>query len=360
MSELVFAGMSVLLFLQFISKSSTMKFLKVIGVIVLVILVIGVIVNFISPVKMEVSESIIIKRSAATIFLEVNDLKNRKQWSPWELADTTMVISYGEITEGVGATTSWISNESGTGKQEIIESTVSSHIKTELIFDDRPGVNYSVWTFEELGDSTNVTWTFDGAESPFLFRFFNLVFQGMVEESYRTGLKNLKELAESRSRIMIKNITAEVFASELSQIQHIITMIDTVDPDGISEFHATAYAAIGAFMAENGLENEAAPVGIYHFYSDTLVILEVGIPISEAVEIPEGMNMLEIPPTKVASATHVGSWDDIGKTHDAIDAWLEENGIEMNGYPWHVYFNTLEQVGGDPAKLYTQVHYPIK
>lgn len=337
-----------------------MKILKIIGIIVLVVIVIGVIVNIISPVKMEVTKSITIDRSAATIFMEVNELKNRVQWSPWELADSTMVISYGEITEGVGASASWVSENSGIGKQEIIESRSNSYIRTQLEFDDRPGINYSVWTFEETGDSTNVTWTFDGSETAFPFRFFNLIFQGMVEDMYVTGLHNLKEVAESKSRIIIKNITAEVFASELNQTQHIITMIDTTNPDGISEFHRTAYAAIGVFMKENGLEKEAAPVGIYHFYSDTLVILEVGIPIAEDVEVPQGMNMLVIPPTKVASSTHVGSWDDIGETHDAIDSWLEANDAEMNGHPWHVYFNTLEEVGNDPSKLYTQVHYPIK
>ena len=336
-----------------------MKVLKILLVVLAVLVAVFIVVNLVSPSKMIVAKSITVHRSAPTVFPEMNDLRNRVNWSPWELADSTMEISYGDVTEGVGARTSWVSENSGSGSQEIVESRPYEFIKTQLEFDDRPGINYSEWRLEELGDSTLVTWTFDGSESPFWGRMFNLIFKGMVEEMYESGLKNLKEYVEAKPRIVIKDIGAEVFQSELTSPQFIITMIDTTTPDGVKEVYEHAYSAIAMFMEEKGLEKEAAPVGIYHAYSDSLVILEPGIPVSSAVEVPEGMIMKEIAPTKVASATHVGAWENIGSTHEAIMKWIEENGAEMNGSPWHVYFNTLEEVE-DPANLYTQVHYPIK
>ncbi len=336
-----------------------MKALKILGVFLLIIVIVGVILAVIAPSKLSVSRSVVIDRSANIVFTEVNDLSKWGAWSPWEKKDSTIVNTFSENPVGVGAVMSWTSENSGSGSQEITESRASEHIKTMLKMDDWESVSYSEWSFEESGDSTEVTWLFDGEEIGFPMNIMNLFIKGMLEEQYELGLSGLKEVVEAKPRIVIKNITAEVFASELSQTQHIITMIDTTTPDGIAKVYENAYLMIGAFMAEHGLEKEAAPVGIYHSYSDSLVILEAGIPVAKAVEVPDGMNMLEIPPTRVASATHVGSWETIGETHEAIDQWIEENGAEMNGYPWHVYFNTLEEAG-DPSRLYTQVHYPIK
>ena len=336
-----------------------MKFLKITGVVLVLILLLGIVVNLIAPIKMIVSRSIEIERSAATVHSVVNDLSERNNWSPWELADSTMVISFGAMTEGVGAKYSWVSENSGSGEQEIVESRPTNYIKTQLEFGDRPGINYSEWKFEELGGITTVTWSFDGSKTAFPVRFFNLIFQGMVEEKYETGLGNLKEYVEGMSRILIKDITAEVFKSELSTTQYIITMIDTTTPAGLPDVYANAFSSIEAFMKEQGLEREAAPVGIYHFFSDSMVVVEPGIPIKERVEVPEGFNMLVIEPTFVASATHVGPWENIGPVHEAIEQWISDNAEEMNGNPWHVYFNDLSEAE-DPANLYTQVHYPIQ
>lgn len=336
-----------------------MKILKGLGILVLILVVIWLVMCIIAPAKMEVSRSITIDRSAAVIFPEVNDIRNRMNWSPWELADTTMKVTYGEITEGVGAVSSWDSENSGTGRQEILESQLNSYIKTQLEFDDRPGINYSEWMFEDMGGSTKVNWTFDGSESSFPTRFFNLLFKGMVVDQYEKGLQNLKEFAEAKPHIVVKDIGSEVFRSELTVTQYIITTRDTTTPDGLSDVYEASYAAISAFMLEKGLEREAAPIGIYHHYSDTMVIVEPGIPVNEPLEVPEGMFLTEIAPTAVASATHLGPWENIGSTHESIILWIDANGAEITGSPWHVYFNNLDEVK-DPSQLYTQVHYPIK
>lgn len=336
-----------------------MKILKGVGIVVLLVVVAWLVMCIIAPAKMEVSRSITINRSAAVIFPEVNEMRNRVNWSPWEMADTTMVYSYGDISKGVGAVGTWVSEESGAGRQEIIESRPFEHIKTQLEFEERPGINYSEWFFEETGDSTQVTWTFDGAPAPFPTRFLNLVFAGMVEKKYEQGLENLKEFAEAKPHIVVKDLGAEVFRSELRETQYIITMRDTVNPLELNGFYESAYTAITAFMDEQGLEREAAPVGIYRYFSDSLYVVEPGIPVNAPVDVPEGMMLVEIAPTAVASATHLGARELIFFTHHNIKQWIAKNGAEISGDPWHVYFNELKDVS-DPNQLYTQVHFPIK
>ena len=69
---------------------------------------------------------------------------------------------------------------------------------------------------------------------------------------------------------------------------------------------------------------------------------------------PEGeVALAETPAGKVASALHVGPYDRIGETHQAIQAWVTANQVKLAGKSWEVYGDWTD----DPAKLETQIEY---
>lgn len=62
------------------------------------------------------------------------------------------------------------------------------------------------------------------------------------------------------------------------------------------------------------------------------------------------------PGGRVAVATHVGPYDQIGRTHDAIHAWSAANGAAFAGTSWEIYADPTD----DPATLETTVMYLLR
>lgn len=61
----------------------------------------------------------------------------------------------------------------------------------------------------------------------------------------------------------------------------------------------------------------------------------------------------ETPAGKVAAALHVGPYERLGETHDAIHAWAADNKMTFAGKSWEIYGDWSD----DPAKLETRVEY---
>ena len=96
-----------------------MKIVKTLGYIVLAIVVLALIIGAILPTHYEFERSTDINASKEAVFAAVNDLRTWEQWGPWNKEDTTMVMSFGDVTTGVGASYSWTSQNSGDGKMTI-------------------------------------------------------------------------------------------------------------------------------------------------------------------------------------------------------------------------------------------------
>jgi effector-binding domain-containing protein len=56
---------------------------------------------------------------------------------------------------------------------------------------------------------------------------------------------------------------------------------------------------------------------------------------------------------KVATALHVGPYERLGETHDAIHAWADANKMTFAGKSWEIYGDWSD----DSAKLETRVEY---
>ena len=61
---------------------------------------------------------------------------------------------------------------------------------------------------------------------------------------------------------------------------------------------------------------------------------------------------------RVIRVKHIGSYRDLGRTHDKIAAYLAAFGISRNGDAWESYVSDPTRV--DEDELLTYVYYPIK
>ncbi|HUP85729.1 MAG TPA: GyrI-like domain-containing protein [Acidimicrobiales bacterium] len=75
--------------------------------------------------------------------------------------------------------------------------------------------------------------------------------------------------------------------------------------------------------------------------------LEVGVRVDRAFDDaapPADVCCRELPAGRVARATHVGRYERLGQTHDAVVAFCHANGLERTGRSWEIYGDWNEDV----------------
>ncbi len=164
----------------------------------LIYMVVGFfLIGFFLPGNVKMQRSIEINAPATTIFEQVNDFKQWKNWSPWHALEPTAKWVYSDSTSGVGAFYTWEGQQVGKGKMTNVEVLPPYKIRQKLEFDD---MNASITGFnlEDMGNGKiKVGWTMDAdmGLNP-INRWFGLFFEGMLAPDYEKGLNNLKQLCE--------------------------------------------------------------------------------------------------------------------------------------------------------------------
>jgi hypothetical protein len=186
------------------------KIIKNLIIIAIVLIAIMAVIGFLLPRVTSVTRATVIQAPAEVIFDQVNDLKKNEAWSPWK--DPTMKLTYGPVTEGKGAQSSWTSKDMGNGTMTIAESTPPSSLNIDLDF-GKMGTAKALWAFAPEGDGVRVTETMtsDAGNNP-AKRWMGLMTDKMVGPMFEKGLAALKTVSENRATA----IKAEAAAVEMA------------------------------------------------------------------------------------------------------------------------------------------------
>ncbi len=173
--------------------------LKIIAIIVVILIAAVLIYAATKPNTFRVERSISIKASPEKIFAIIDDFHLWGAWSPWEKIDPTMKRTFSGAANGKGAVYAWEGNNKvGTGRMEIMESSLPSKIIIKLDFlKPFEAHNTAEFTLEPQGDSTKLTWAMYGP-SPYISKVMTVFcsMDNMVGKDFEAGLANLKALAE--------------------------------------------------------------------------------------------------------------------------------------------------------------------
>lgn len=101
--------------------------------------------------------------------------------------------------------------------------------------------------------------------------------------------------------------------------------------------------------------------GIYHDqeFKERDVDVEIQMTVAGKYHDTEHVRFKEEPAVFVASATHHGSYEEIGEANAAVVAWIEKNGYEFNGTMFSIYHVSPHQTQ-NPDELVTEVCYPVR
>ena len=173
----------------------------ILRIIIIVALVVAAVLALAAskPKTFHLQRSIMIKASPDKIFALVNDLHRWSDWSAQDKDDPGIRRTFSGAAAGVGAASEWQGRGStGRGRMLITQSVPNRRVSVTVDF-VKPfeARNINVFTLEPAGDSTKVTWDFDGT-SVFILKLMS-VFVSMdrvMGKHFEAGLENLKSTAE--------------------------------------------------------------------------------------------------------------------------------------------------------------------
>jgi len=337
-----------------------MKIIKTIGLVLLAIIALALIVGAILPTHFEYERTAEINAPKGIIFEKINDLKTWEDWGPWKAEDPTMDITFGDVSEGLGASYSWTGEKSGKGKLTVVESTPPIYQKSKLEFDGEDG-GFGWFKVADGENGANATtWGFS-IDIPYPFNSMMLLTGGSMEKQmnkmFDTGLGNLKEVSEK--------IAAEQMAGGYTikpmdfPGKSYLAIRQTVKMKDMTAFYGNSFGQIMGAIGTGKLEMDGMPCGIFYSWDEESgkTDMAAAIPVKAgAGAAAEGIQELDIPKGKCLTIDYYGDYHGIGKAHEAMDEYLKKTGTEPSTLVMEEYL-TDPVSEPDTAKWLTKVYY---
>jgi len=356
-----------------------MKALKIIGIIILIILVLFFVIAAFLPGNFKVEQTIEIDTQVECPYNKVNNLRMWDYWTPFIEGDPEMVTTYSGPAAGIGATSHWTSKKQGDGTMTISTSIPHEKIITDLDFGPR-GMANGYFLFEEVERKTSVTWGMESEAGYPIGRYIMAFMKGMMNERFRTGLENLKAHCESMEPETNELSLVTISGTPSDEgIEHevnkenphlyvlkingrwIATITDSCKFEDIAETMSVGFLQLMLYVNKNNQLEYGNPFSIWHTWDpeNNFARFELGISLKNKTPDEERIKVRKFKHTRAVTGIHEGPYDQSEYMYNAIERYIEENGMEANGNPIEAYILDYSQVD-DPSELRTAILFPIK
>lgn len=124
----------------------------------------------------------------------------------------------------------------------------------------------------------------------------------------------------------------------------------------IAQTWRPALDQVWAFLRQNpGLRTDGHNIFLYHHPANRQLPMDIdfGVEVTRSFEPSGEVTPTQTPAGKVASALHIGPYERLGETHQAIHTWAAANEMSFAGKSWEIYGDWTD----DAAKLETRIEY---
>ncbi|RLE21974.1 MAG: hypothetical protein DRJ65_14885 [Acidobacteria bacterium] len=337
-----------------------MKVLKLTLVTLLILAVLAVVVGLFLPSKVHIERSTVIDAPPATVFALVNGFALFNRWSPWFEMDPEARYNYEGPAFGPGAKMSWVSNELGTGSQEITTSTPFERVEVHGDFGE-DGSAETYFDITKTDSGSQITW---GSNTDFgwdlLGRYQGLMFDTLMGNAYSSGLNKLKEVAETFPNADWSAMDITVDDREAVAILFVHGQADA-NPASIGQALGKAYGTIAGMMQKRDLEQAGAPMAFARSWGEEGFVFDAGIPytgdITEAQLEKSPVQRGATPPGRVIQGVHVGPYAGISESYRKVMAFMGAHGFSPAGDPWESYVS--DPTVTSQEELITIISYPV-
>jgi effector-binding domain-containing protein len=146
-----------------------------------------------------------------------------------------------------------------------------------------------------------------------------------------------------------------------------ITIV-TVEPSPIAAVRVSTTFSLWPtqFMQPLGVVYDAVRSGkvrqngqnvmVYHPRGGDSVEIECGVEVAEKFDAIGDVVYRETPGGTAATLVHVGPYDQLRASHQALIDWSRKNGHRLAGVSWEIYGDWND----DPAKLHTEIFHLLE
>jgi effector-binding domain-containing protein len=132
----------------------------------------------------------------------------------------------------------------------------------------------------------------------------------------------------------------------------------TTPRENIGEAMAEAFPRVFAAVTKAGGTPAGAPLARYFSFGGPTIEFECAIPVAAPFTAEGDVVPSEVGGGDAAFAVHVGPYDTIGQTWEALTNWVTEQGRTPEGPGWEHYLTDPGEEP-DPAKWVTEVYVPL-
>jgi effector-binding domain-containing protein len=335
-----------------------MKTIKILTTILIVIIIGTLVWAAFLPSKIEIKQQVTIKAPVAVVFDEVNDLRNWDNWSPYK--DSSLQSRFEGPVRGVGAKVLWTDKKEGEATLTISEVNQFTFIKTVLKTPSQEKTAETVFTFEQIGDSTKVSWerNIEGLSYPF-GRFVGWMLEKGYNYNFSRGLKSMKEYIETYK----SEPEYYGFETELKEFPggNYLAMDDSCLIDDMSYNINRAFDAIRNYAEELGINPSGVPMIEWHSYNpDDYSSYTCMIPY-DTTNIATSFTVYfkSLPSYHVAMIRYEGSYDYSYYAWIALDNYRMFHNLRIAGDPIEEYI-VGPRNETDSSKFITNIYFPYK
>ncbi|PNI09735.1 AraC family transcriptional regulator [Arthrobacter sp. AFG7.2] len=140
--------------------------------------------------------------------------------------------------------------------------------------------------------------------------------------------------------------------------QPVAVVRERVPMDALTDFFGRAFGTVMAAAQAQDCTPAGPPFALYRGMPSDTVDVEAGFPIDGNFTDTDGVASGTLPETDALEALHIGPYDSLEKTYQAILEQMEAEGLTPADIMWEYYLSDPEQEP-DPAKWQTRVIWPL-
>lgn len=337
-----------------------MKFLKYLLFLVLIVIIALAVYVAVQPSEYDFNRTKTIKAPVSVVYNQVIDYKTWPTWGSWFEKEPDMEVTYGEQTEGVGASYTWVGKD-GPGSMKTTEATPNESIMQELQFGDyEPSTVY--WNFEPVEEGTKVTWGMKSDKMPFMFKAYAAFaggMEGMVAPDYERGLERLDSVTVASMKaysIEENGITQHgggfyLYNTTSCRIDEIESKMQEMMPK------------VGMFAEKNNVKMAGAPFTLYHSWDEEngTTMFSCCVPTTDKV-VTTDSNILtgQLEPFKAVKITLKGNYENLKEAWEKAFEYIAKNNLEAaeEGPMIEAYLTDPMSVP-NPANWITEIYIAV-